>query len=464
MRILFKSFILVLLLPACSIFKSRQASSYQKIEREIAHSPIFSKAFTGFTLLDPATGKTLADFNGNHYFTPASNTKILTLATCLEVLGDSVPGLKTSTYQYNGETIQYLRPTGDPTFLHPYFNNWQPVFQFLKNVDGPATLDLNGFHETRLGSGWSWDDYNEGYSAERSAMPIFGNVMTLQKKDSLWLHYPFNSFDKWGWNLCERGTSKDIPDYNEPLRSTETNVIFIPPNDTLPNGYTKRIPFRTSDQVLYDMLVDTTQHTNLSISCASTKEEEEEERGNIPLNLSWRTIYSSPVDTVLRRMMHQSDNLIAEQMLLVCAGVKFEVLEQDTMIRWMLDSAFAGIPQRPKWVDGSGLSRYNLMTPQYLAQVLLKLWQEQPHERLLSLFPAGGQNGTIATWYAGKTNQPFVFAKTGSMSSVNCLSGYLICKSGKVLIFSFMHNNIMGSSRVWKEEMQQLLAQIHDNY
>ena len=167
---------------------------------------------------------------------------------------------------------------------------------------------------------------------------------------------------------------------------------------------------------------------------------------------------------VLRRMMHQSDNFIAEQMLIVCAGVKFDLLQQDTLIKWMLDSSLSKLPQRPRWVDGSGLSRYNLLTPQSLTQVLQKLWNEQPHQQLLSIFPAGGISGTLLDWYAGKDGKPYVFAKTGTMSGVHCLSGYILCKSGKTLIFSFMHNNFVGSSRAWKVEMQRLLEQIRDSF
>jgi D-alanyl-D-alanine carboxypeptidase/D-alanyl-D-alanine-endopeptidase (penicillin-binding protein 4) len=178
----------------------------------------------------------------------------------------------------------------------------------------------------------------------------------------------------------------------------------------------------------------------------------------------WKTIYSSPIDTVLRRMMYQSDNFIAEQMLLVCAGVKFDTLKQEKIIQWTLDSTFSALPQRPKWVDGSGLSRYNLITPQSLASVLQKLWKSQPSSRLLSFFPAGGVHGTLAEWYGGKDGKPYVFAKTGSMSGVQCLSGYLVCKSGKLLIFTFMHNNFVGPGKPWKAEMQRILEGIHDRF
>jgi D-alanyl-D-alanine carboxypeptidase/D-alanyl-D-alanine-endopeptidase (penicillin-binding protein 4) len=464
MRTLFQGLLLLLLLPSCAIFQSRTHRSAQKIGHEVAHSTTFAKAFSGFTLLDPVTGKTLADYNGNRYFTPASNTKILTLATCLEVLGDSVPGLKATTYKEGTETINYLKPTGDPTFLHPEFAAWQSVFQFLERCYGPTTIDLNHFEAGRFGPGWAWDDYNENYSPERSPMPIFGNTIKIQKNDSSWQFFPFNDGDRWGWNLFREGTIRDLPDYKSPLREEHSNIVYLSKDVTIKPGFSAQIPFITRSYVVQDLLKDTTGKNNISILDSYFKEGEQVEDNLIPDSLNWRSIYSTPIDTVLRRMMYQSDNFIAEQMLIVCSSTKFDLLQQDSMIKWMLDSVLTSLPQRPKWVDGSGLSRYNLMTPQSIAQVLQKLWKAHPHERVLSLFPAGGVAGTLSDWYAGKNGKPYVFAKTGGMGGVHCLSGYVICKSGKTLIFSFMHNNFVGSNRAWKLEMQRILEEIHDSF
>jgi D-alanyl-D-alanine carboxypeptidase/D-alanyl-D-alanine-endopeptidase (penicillin-binding protein 4) len=173
-------------------------------------------------------------------------------------------------------------------------------------------------------------------------------------------------------------------------------------------------------------------------------------------------MYSTPLDTVLRLMMYDSDNFIAEQMLLVCAGEKLDTFHQNSIIQYMLDSVLLSLPQKPKWVDGSGLSRYNLMTPKSITQVLLHLWKRQNKERLLSLFPAGGVSGTIKEWYVSPDGKPYVFAKTGGLGGVHCLSGYITCKSGKTLIFSFMHNNFNGSNRQWKQEMQRIFEIIRD--
>ncbi|RMD68818.1 MAG: D-alanyl-D-alanine carboxypeptidase, partial [Bacteroidetes bacterium] len=132
-------------------------------------------------------------------------------------------------------------------------------------------------------------------------------------------------------------------------------------------------------------------------------------------------------------------------------------------IAWALDSLLADLPDRPLWVDGSGLSRYNLVTPRTMVMLLDKIRREVPAQRLFGLLPAGGRSGTIAEWYAGPDG-PYVFAKTGTLRNRHCLSGYLRTARGRWLIFSFMHNNFPGSNRAWKEEMERTLEYIYQNY
>jgi D-alanyl-D-alanine carboxypeptidase/D-alanyl-D-alanine-endopeptidase (penicillin-binding protein 4) len=88
--------------------------------------------------------------------------------------------------------------------------------------------------------------------------------------------------------------------------------------------------------------------------------------------------------------------------------------------------------------------------------------QEYLEEKTLQYLPTGGESGTIKNFY--KADKPYVFAKTGTLSNSVCLSGYLITKKGKKLIFSFMHNNYVIPSSELKKEMERILWQIHTSY
>ena len=86
-----------------------------------------------------------------------------------------------------------------------------------------------------------------------------------------------------------------------------------------------------------------------------------------------------------------------------------------------------------------------------------KLEKDYGLERLLPILAQGGSSGTIKEWYAGANARPFIFAKTGTIRNVHCLSGYLQGDSGKWYVFSFMHNNFPGGSATVKKPMEKVL-------
>ena len=410
----------------------------RRAERAVRHSEVFNRAFTGFVLMDPESGRLLADYQGGKYFTPASNTKILTLAACLENLPDTLPALKV----INTENRVYIRGTCNPALLHPEFAAWQSWKDSLLRLAGASKSLVyypRSFTEPRFGPGWSWDDYGEYYMTERTEMPVYGNCVSITSDGVSYARIIPDFFGtKYGF--------RDKKDGKGAARLEHENFWLLEPgvqeNDT-------RVPF-------------TGPMTQLLLGAALGRSIGYVDNPELPLERIFpaTTLPSVPLDTVLRRMMYQSDNFVAEQLLYMCADARFGVLEQDTVIQWMLDSVLQ-LPVRPRWVDGSGLSRYNLNTPASLAGTLRYMWNKYPHERLLSLFPAGGMRGTIEEWYTPKDgNGPFVFAKTGGMRGVHCLSGYVRTDRGRMLIFSFMHNNFAGSNREWKSEMDRILRQI----
>lgn len=441
------AFAFLLHLVACSSTRRSERFFQNNIKAEIENSPVFKYAFTGFNLIDASTGKELCAVQADRYFTPASNTKILTLATSLAVLGDSLPRFR---YDYVGpdssepEGLYIMTGTGDPTTLHPAFQHWQTLPDFyLAHPFAPRYFFQTEGSKSweRYGNGWMWDDFPTYYSAEVSSLPVYGNTLRICWDGIGWLVSP----EKFQTDLV---VDESIPAIE---REPFSHRIHVQPFPGFQPDTCFEIPMFNPNAYAQHLLLD-------SLPFAEQPQVNDPE---VPLKYLKQYWSATPVDTVYRRLMQQSDNFIAEQLLLVCAGVKFDTLHSKKIINWAKDSLFAGLPNPPRWVDGSGLSRYNLISPAFLTGLLRKLYLEQPRERLFSLFPAGGASGTIQDWYAGPDGKPFVFAKTGSMSGVHCLSGYLLTKRGRVLIFSFMHNNFIGSNKAWKQEMQRLLLEIY---
>jgi serine-type D-Ala-D-Ala carboxypeptidase/endopeptidase (penicillin-binding protein 4) len=208
------------------------------------------------------------------------------------------------------------------------------------------------------------------------------------------------------------------------------------------------VPFKVSTELTANMLTDTLNKMVRAV--------------HKPVPKNALTVYSLPVDSLYRVMMQESDNFIAEQLLLMCSQVISDTLQPEIAIHHIKENFLKDLKDEPRWVDGSGLSRYNLFTPRSIVEVWEKIYQLLPRERLFALLATGGRSGTIKNWY--NANAPFIFGKTGSLSNNHSLSGYLITKNGKTLIFCFMNNNYTTSINEIRRNMENILRTIYEKY
>lgn len=414
-------FFLILFLPL--VLKSQSEWIQNHLE-----SDFYKNQFTGFYLQDAETAEVLFDYNGEKYFTPASNVKILSLYSAMKVLPDSIPALR---YERKNGNL-YIEGLGDPTFLHPEFRSVNRAIDFLKNEPGDIYLSWGKFEGTRLGLGWSWEDYEKHYSPERSEFPLYGNMATLRKGKSGPSAFPL--------------TLADSVEYQESLFSRDfyQNKFYLGSR----NGNSTRIPFVVKDELIRQMLSE-----------AVGKEVFLNDK---LLGKNAKVLFSLPSDLVYKRMMEVSDNFLAEQILLMVSAQISGSMSSEKAINYMKTRHLKSMPEDPVWVDGSGLSRYNLFTPRTMVHVLDKLYKEFPEERLFNIFAVGGRTGTLKGNYGGKT--PYVYAKSGTLSNNYCLSGYLKTKSGRTLIFSVMNNHFQKQNWQVRQETQKLLEFVRDNY
>ena len=418
-------------------------SSSRKISKAISsqlNSEIFDQSFTGFALYDLEKKKYIVEKNSKKYFTPASNIKLLTFYASLKELGDSIPGIK---YFTTSDSLIFWG-TGDPSFLNPNLPG-SKVLDFLKNSSKDLYLTSLEGSISPLGSGWAWDDYNDAYSAERSKFPIYGNLVNFnwQSTDPFLRSTPsyFNEYV-----IQNQEFSNSI------IRDVDANIFKgnLSKNEALD----KNIPFKTSSELTAELLSDTLNKPVKFIS----------KPGYIQ-NKNIQTIYSIAADSLYKEMLHKSDNFIAEQLLLLISEKLSDSLNTIIAIDHIQSVYFNNLQDEIKWVDGSGLSRYNLVTPRTLVTILDRIQKELPKEQLFKLLPAGGKTGTIENWYSSDIpDDPHIYAKSGSLRNNYSLSGYLKTKSGKLMIFSFMNNNYVAPSAEIKKAMEKMFLEIRNSY
>ncbi|MEQ9404948.1 MAG: D-alanyl-D-alanine carboxypeptidase [Cyclobacteriaceae bacterium] len=420
--------VLVLIISGCSSVKN--LAVHKDIERTFNQSSLFSNQFTGFSLYDIEKGKFISGYNDTKRFTPASNLKILTMYATLKSFTDSIPGL---LYQSENDSL-WVQPVGDPTFLDSRFKS-QPVFDFL-NQNKPIYIIWPENDLLPFGSGWAWDDYKYDYQPQRNWWPVYGNKVSITKvRDSLKVSPAF--FEEFVDIAPDEKYGGHVD------RDLKYNLFKIASADTARVETT--IPFEMSQELLSILLRDTLKSQVLFSN-------------RFPLKMD--TLYSHPIDLVLSLMMKASDNLIAEQLLIQAAWKNgyssIEPFIKHVRLIWLSElNDFV-------WVDGSGLSRYNLIAPVDQVRLLKKSYEEFGLERIKNIMAVGGESGTIKKWYGGE--EPYIYAKTGTLSNNHNLSGFMKTRSGKWMIFSFMNNHYTVTTDEVKTAMQSLLENIRDTY
>jgi len=408
------------------------------VKKMVRQSPVFQEHFTGFVLYDPEEKTFIEDYLGDKYFTPASNTKLFTWYAGLRLLGDSIPSLR---YAEVNDTL-FFSGTGDPTFLHPDFD-FQPAFALLANTTKTLIWHPETYADPGFGPGWSWDDYMFYYQSERAGLPMYGNFarFSMLPGDSL----PVVSPDFLQPFVETRPYQKDRVRVERDI--SYNSFIFYHPEEA--DTLERDVPFKYSFTLAREMLQDTLKKPVIF--------------GFKPDSLQWKMLKGYPSQKVYQAMLQPSDNFIAEQVLVMCSSYLGDTLSGSKAIEFIKKNYLNTLPDVPVWHDGSGLSRYNMFTPRSIVALLDETSTLAISDNLYHSLAIGGRAGTIRNWYTG-VSEPYVFAKTGTLSGVHALSGFIRCSSGKVMIFSFMHNNYAGFTNPIREEMQSVLEFVRDRY
>lgn len=417
--------------------------STARAQMELAEQHLLKKeelkhALIGLSVYDTDAKKLLLQHNAFLYFTPASNTKLYSFYAGLLYLQDSTSGIQ---YQIAKDTL-FIRGTGDPTFLHPLFDD-QKAVQFLESADLPIAVIQTENENEIWGPGWSWDDYNDGYQAERTAFPIYGNVVRFKMRQGslsaspsyfqqAGILLPNNSIKAYGFKV-ERSRFENVFRYNAPGPTTSKTQV---------------VPF-ISSKSLFRFLLEEALDKKVYPSGTSLPKE------------NWITVKNVPLDEMLEEMMHESDNFFAEQTLAMVSMKLFGKIDTKKVIKQLLSNELSILPVKPRWVDGSGLSRYNLFSPSDMVTILTLLDRSNPADRLEKLLPTAGK-GTLTSFYSGLEGK--LFAKTGSLSNNYAISGYLYSAKGHKLIFSIMVNHTNKPLNVSREAIGNLLRALSARY
>jgi len=404
------------------------------------------KHHVGFILYDPSTKDTIIQWNGDKHFIPASNTKLFTYYVAKKLLGEKIPIIN---YEISGDRLIF-QGAGDPSTMGFYDAN-QTLYAFLKDANKKLFYDNSNFQDERLGAGWSWDDYSYYYQKEKSAIPIYGNATQIK------LHKDQDSVQVFP-NMMRKYITFDSTHNALVSRAFTTNKININLNKLRRNHQLVEVPFHFDGLIQKRILEETLQQNIYD--------------GLLLDRNTAQTMYHNMGDSLYYDLMQISDNFVGEQLLYCIANEKGLPLSTKKAIAYIKTNVIQDCPDEIRWVDGSGLSRFNLFTPRSMIWILEQIDDLISEEELKRIFPHGnGKDSFHPVFKSPKdysftkdiTNKvkPFVYAKTGSLSNNHNISGYIYTISGKKLLFSFMNNNYMNSKSEIVDAMHTILSIVY---
>lgn len=433
--ILFSIFALTLIFQSCNLYKKFYDEKLENLKSNITDGKITDNFFKGFLLYDLKNKKEVLNINGNKYFTPASNTKLFTFYTSLNILEDSIPALK---YYIRGDSL-FFWGTGNPNILNRDLPADSTVINFLRSREEKLFYLDDNFSDERYGDGWAWNDYFYNYQLDKSSLPVFGNSITIAfTTDSNYVYPEFFT-----------GKILFIPDSFIYNRSFDKNDFII---GTFKSGDFLTVPFKTGADIVLSALSSATGKT---IDIFSDKD---------LIVTQSATLKQKTEDSIYIRLLHNSDNFIAEQLLLMCSFVLFDTLETKKIINFSKQNLMPYLQDSCRWVDGSGLSRYNLFSPNSVIRVLNQIYNKIGLQKIKILFPEIAITEDSMELQKYSLTGAGVYAKSGSLSNNYNLSGYIITKQSNIYLFSFMNNHFLGSNKMVRSDVKNTLRYIVDNY
>jgi len=423
------SFLFFFLFVTHFAFPQLTRDQYIKLESALGDQSFFSGHLTGFMLYDLDSQQVLFEKNSQIRFIPASTTKLWTLFASILILQDSTQTLR---YVTAGDTIK-IWGSGDPSWRYKDFK--QADFQKLLAPYSVVQFSDANQVSPGFGYGWQWDDYYYDYSAERSSLPIYGNLVEVRKVGNQPIVFP---------QIFQSAIRMTTKSFKELERDFHSNTFAYNPATFL--GKEKYIPFLSQPDLLVRLAAEETGKRWIY-----------SEDNLPPDHLIFRGV---PLYPLLKEMMLESDNFIAEQMLFMISDRLFQELDTERAIEYILKTHLTDLPDQPKWVDGSGLSRHNLFTPRSMVALFEKLYRILPEDQLYDLLPTGGKSGTLKNSY--QAAEPYVFAKTGTMSNNLSLVGLIKTKSGKIYCLAFMNSNYPYSASAVRKEMEKVLVMVRE--
>lgn len=448
-----KKFMNIFIITLC-LFLTEQSVWSVSIDKTIAKSGI-SKDTVSVSLKDAQTGKTVYKLNDKQPKSPASTLKLVTYAASTDILGNDY---KFTTYLYKSTNNDlYLKLGADPLFS---YKDLRYLFSQakLKNILEPKNVYIDDyiFDDTEWGEGWQWDDELNPLMPKFSSYNIDNNLLDI-------IIIPAD--EKGVAPEIRTSTFYPISFMNLALTDDTTNIVLNRNNNISPDMINvsgtvsrkiiRQIPVNNVKRYFVLRCDDAVRANKIDYYGKFTQKKTP--ASNVYLVAKIEHSIADLTSPILKN----SDNFMAET-LFKAAGAKF-VNNTGSLSnsQKMLNSYFEKIDLNAssiKIIDGSGVSKNNLVTADFMTDFLFKLAKNEDFVNSLATSGEGTLEKRML-YFQGNLR-----AKTGTLSDISAIAGYLTTRSGKTYAFDIMINDPKSSSQEKKSLEEYILRDIYTKY
>ncbi|MBD1912316.1 MULTISPECIES: D-alanyl-D-alanine carboxypeptidase/D-alanyl-D-alanine-endopeptidase [unclassified Leptolyngbya] len=449
----------------------------QAIETILQQQSISRRARWGIQVSPITGGEPLYTRDAQQFFIPASNIKLLTTAAALTELGPDYQ-IRTSVYQLPsaaGETVLRVVGRGDPTFTAESLQNLaQQIYnQGVRRIDR-LEVDDSYFTGDPINPNWEWEDLQAGYGAPVSSLMLDGNAIALQltpQSSGQPLHVAFNNpVDAGNWQIIN--LSRTLPagsneeEFTQVQQDGQRRVLRI-------EGQLQAGSEAVEEAIATpDPNGRFLRHFQSALRAVGITVE----RGTTPNTATFPPLPSSaseiaftlspPLSYLITQANTESENLYAET-LLRQIGVRHTLSQPSTLVAGLegVEAILAPLGVDPDSIDqtdGSGLARRNLATPEAFVQTLQAMHRGPAAQMYQNSLSVAGVSGTLQNRFQGTPVEGHLWGKTGAISGIAALSGYLEPDHHPPLAFSILVNHFDQPVRTIRPTIDQIVVLLAD--
>lgn len=438
----------------------------------IVQRPQFQRARWGILIEPLSSNDALYSREKSSYFIPASNTKLLTTAAALTKLGPDFR-IRTSIYRTstdpNNKSLRVVG-RGDPSLTKAQLTD---LAQQLKRQGytqiEQLVLDDGYFQGTAVDPSWEWEDVQFYYGTAVNSLILNQNAVELKL-----FPQALGSPLKLAWSDPVEAIARQVKNdstTSEPGSERTVEASGVLGKSTL--QITGQLPLDGQPESLSLAVLNPAnyflQHLRLALASQQIRVKTAQVVSTTDNNNQQEVaaVESPPLSELLQEVNQNSNNLYAE-VLLRTIGVSDRQTNQNT-----IDLGLAALkqtltqlgvdPQSYVLVDGSGLSRHNFISPEALVQTLKAMARSADAKIYQASLPVAGMSGSLQRRFLNTPAQGIVRAKTGTMTGVVALSGYVNSPDYQPLVFSIIvnqSNQTAATSRQAVDDIVLLLARL----